>query len=130
MLRKNRPAFAIGGEPLAKIRGHDMELYLHVERPCSPMLRRLLYPASLETRKEIVKLINELLDMDVMRNMGHNDMVEIITPVHISWHDCKYRLCEDFKALTNYKETDRYPISRIPDSLDKLAKAIYIAKMD
>ncbi|MBW0539704.1 hypothetical protein O181_079419 [Austropuccinia psidii MF-1] len=53
MLRKNRPAFAIGEEPLGKIRGHDIELYLDVERPYPPMLRRPPYPASLETRKEI-----------------------------------------------------------------------------
>ncbi|MBW0587278.1 hypothetical protein O181_126993 [Austropuccinia psidii MF-1] len=30
MLRKKRPAFAIGEEPLGKIRGHDIELYLAV----------------------------------------------------------------------------------------------------
>ncbi|MBW0536031.1 hypothetical protein O181_075746 [Austropuccinia psidii MF-1] len=33
MLRKNRPEFAIGEEPLGKIKGHDVELYLDVERP-------------------------------------------------------------------------------------------------
>ncbi|MBW0487773.1 hypothetical protein O181_027488 [Austropuccinia psidii MF-1] len=33
MQRKNRPAFAIGEEPLGKIRGHDIESYLDVERP-------------------------------------------------------------------------------------------------
>ncbi|MBW0519268.1 hypothetical protein O181_058983 [Austropuccinia psidii MF-1] len=32
MLGKNRPAFAIGEEPLGKIRGHDIEIYLDVER--------------------------------------------------------------------------------------------------
>ncbi|MBW0474263.1 hypothetical protein O181_013978 [Austropuccinia psidii MF-1] len=63
MLRNNRPAFAIGEEPLGKIRGHDIELYLDVERPYPPMRRRLPYPASLETRKEIEKHINELLDI-------------------------------------------------------------------
>ncbi|MBW0502249.1 hypothetical protein O181_041964 [Austropuccinia psidii MF-1] len=30
MLRKNRPAFSIGEEPLNKIKGHDIELYLDV----------------------------------------------------------------------------------------------------
>ncbi|MBW0483349.1 hypothetical protein O181_023064 [Austropuccinia psidii MF-1] len=40
MLRKNRPAFAICKGPLGKIRGHDIELYLYVERPYQPMLRR------------------------------------------------------------------------------------------
>ncbi|MBW0476871.1 hypothetical protein O181_016586 [Austropuccinia psidii MF-1] len=53
MLRKNRPSFAIGEEPLGKIKGHDIELYLDVERPSPPMLRRPPYPASLEIRKEI-----------------------------------------------------------------------------
>ncbi|MBW0540967.1 hypothetical protein O181_080682, partial [Austropuccinia psidii MF-1] len=53
MLRKNRPAFAIGEEPLGKIKGHDIELYLDLERPHPPMLRRPSYPSSLETRKEI-----------------------------------------------------------------------------
>ncbi|MBW0483040.1 hypothetical protein O181_022755 [Austropuccinia psidii MF-1] len=53
ILRKNRPAFAIGEEPLGKIRGHDMGLYLDMERPYSPMLRRPPYPESLKTGKEI-----------------------------------------------------------------------------
>ncbi|MBW0464723.1 hypothetical protein O181_004438 [Austropuccinia psidii MF-1] len=72
MLRKNRPVFSIGEEPLGKIRGHDIDLYLDVERPYPPILRRPPYPASLETRKEIEKHINELLDMDIIRKIGHN----------------------------------------------------------
>ncbi|MBW0561316.1 hypothetical protein O181_101031 [Austropuccinia psidii MF-1] len=55
MLRKNRPPFAIGEEPLGKIKGHDIELYLDVERPYPPMLRRPPHLASLETRKQIKK---------------------------------------------------------------------------
>ncbi|MBW0521284.1 hypothetical protein O181_060999 [Austropuccinia psidii MF-1] len=51
MLRKKRQAFAIGEEPLGKINSHDIELYLDVERPYPPMLRRPPYPAIRETRK-------------------------------------------------------------------------------
>ncbi|MBW0577681.1 hypothetical protein O181_117396 [Austropuccinia psidii MF-1] len=58
MLRNNRPAFAIGEEPLGKIGGHDIELYLDVERPYPHMLRIPPYPESLETRKGIEKHIN------------------------------------------------------------------------
>ncbi|MBW0471345.1 hypothetical protein O181_011060 [Austropuccinia psidii MF-1] len=47
---ENRPEFAIGEEPLGKIRGHDIELYLDVERPYPPMLRRHPYSESLETK--------------------------------------------------------------------------------
>ncbi|MBW0539794.1 hypothetical protein O181_079509 [Austropuccinia psidii MF-1] len=120
MLRKNRPAFAIGGEPLGKIKGHDIEPDLHVERPYPPMLKRPPYPGSLATRKEIEKHINELLEMDVIRKIGHNEIVEITTPILITWNDGKSRLCGDFRALNNYTKADRYPIPRIPHAWDKL----------
>ncbi|MBW0585001.1 hypothetical protein O181_124716, partial [Austropuccinia psidii MF-1] len=121
MLRKNRPAFEIGEERLGKIKGHDIELYLDVEKP---------YPASLETRREIEKHINELLDMVVIRKIGDNEIVEITTPALITSHDGKSRLCGDCRDLHNYTKADRYPIPRIPHALDKLAKAKYITKMD
>ncbi|MBW0528137.1 hypothetical protein O181_067852 [Austropuccinia psidii MF-1] len=130
MLRKNRPAFAIGEETLGNIKCHDIELYLDVERPDPPMLRRPPYPVNLETRKEIEKHISELLDMDVIRNIGHNEIVKITTPVMFPWNDGKSMLCGDFRALNNYTKADRYPIPRITNSLDKLAKAKYITKMD
>ncbi|MBW0588238.1 hypothetical protein O181_127953 [Austropuccinia psidii MF-1] len=84
ILRKNRPAFSIGEETSGKIRGPDIELYLDAERPYPPMLRRPPYPASLETRKEIEKHINGLLDMEVIRKIGPNEIVEITTPVLIT----------------------------------------------
>ncbi|MBW0519213.1 hypothetical protein O181_058928 [Austropuccinia psidii MF-1] len=130
MLRKNRPAFAIGEEPLGKIRGHDIELYPDVERPYSPILRRPPYPENLETRKEIEKHINELLDMDVIRKIGHNEIVEITTIVLITWNHGRSRLCGYFRALNNYTKANRYPIHSIPHALDKLAKARYITKID
>ncbi|MBW0497869.1 hypothetical protein O181_037584 [Austropuccinia psidii MF-1] len=74
--------------------------------------------------------INELLDMDVIRKIGLNEVVEILTPVLITWHDGKSRLCGDFRSLYNYPKAERYPIPRIPHSLDKLAKAKYITKID
>ncbi|MBW0552940.1 hypothetical protein O181_092655 [Austropuccinia psidii MF-1] len=130
MLRKNRPAFAIGEETLGKIRGHDIQLYLDVERPYPPMTTRPAYPDIKETRKEIEKHINELLDMDGIRKIGHNEIVEITTPVRINWHDGKSRLCEDVRVLDNSRKADRYPLPRIHHALDKLAKAKYIRKMD
>ncbi|MBW0491468.1 hypothetical protein O181_031183 [Austropuccinia psidii MF-1] len=101
MLRKNRPAFEIGEEPLGKTSGYDIEIYLDVERPYTPMLRRPPFPESLETRREIEKHINQLLDMDVIRKIRHNGIVEITTPVLITWHDGKSRLCGDFRDLNN-----------------------------
>ncbi|MBW0545309.1 hypothetical protein O181_085024 [Austropuccinia psidii MF-1] len=101
ILRKIRPVFSIGEGPLGKIRGHDIEFYLDVERTYSPILRGPPYPASLETRKETERHINELLDMNFIRNIGHNEILEITTPVLITWHDGKSRLFGDFRALNN-----------------------------
>ncbi|MBW0463898.1 hypothetical protein O181_003613 [Austropuccinia psidii MF-1] len=130
ILRKNRPAFAIGEEPLGKIRRHDIELYLDLEIPYPPILRRPPYPEILEARKEIEKHINELLNMVFIRKIGHYEIVKITTPVLIPWNDGKSRLCGDCRALKNYTKADRYPIPRIPHALDKLEKARYITKMD
>ncbi|MBW0462435.1 hypothetical protein O181_002150 [Austropuccinia psidii MF-1] len=130
MLRKNRPVFAIGEEQSGKIRDHYIELYLDVEIPYPPMLRRPPYPQSMETRKEIEKHINELLEMDVIRKIRPNEIVKITTPVLITLNYGKYRLCGDFRALNNYKKADRYPIPRIHHALDKLEKVKYITKMD
>ncbi|MBW0472239.1 hypothetical protein O181_011954 [Austropuccinia psidii MF-1] len=67
--------------------------------------------------------------MDVIRRIGHNKIVESITPVLSNWHYGKSRLCGDFRALNNYTKADRYLIPRIPHALDKLEKARYITKM-
>ncbi|MBW0543655.1 hypothetical protein O181_083370 [Austropuccinia psidii MF-1] len=74
--------------------------------------------------------MDELLDMDVIRKIGHNEIVEITTPVLITRHDGKSRLFGDFRGLNNYTKAERYPIPRIPHALDKLAKSKYITKMD
>ncbi|MBW0529053.1 hypothetical protein O181_068768 [Austropuccinia psidii MF-1] len=130
VLRKNRPAFPIGEEPLGKIRGHDIELYVDVEKPYPPFLRRPPYRASLETRKEIEKHINELLEMDVIGKIGHNEIAEITIPIPITWNDGKSRLCGDLRGQNNYAKADRYLTPSIPHALDKLEKAKYMTKMD
>ncbi|MBW0506163.1 hypothetical protein O181_045878 [Austropuccinia psidii MF-1] len=123
MLRKNRLAFSIGEERLGKIRYRDIELYLDLKRPYLPMFRRPPYTASLETRKDIEKNINELLEIDVIRKIGHNEIVEITTPFLITWQDGKSRLCGDLRAQNNYTKPDKYPIPRIQHVLEKLEKA-------
>ncbi|MBW0469402.1 hypothetical protein O181_009117 [Austropuccinia psidii MF-1] len=90
-----------------KIRCHDIELYLDVERPYPPMRRRPPYPRSLEARKEIEKHNNELLEMDVFRKIEHNQIVEITTPVLIRCNDGKSRLGGDLRELSNYTNVDR-----------------------
>ncbi|MBW0470819.1 hypothetical protein O181_010534 [Austropuccinia psidii MF-1] len=94
------------------------------------MPRRRTYPAILETRRGVEKYINELLKMNVIRKIGHNEIVKVSIPVLITWHDGKYRLCGDFRVLNNYIKADRSPIPRTPHELAKLEKAKYITEMD
>ncbi|MBW0461741.1 hypothetical protein O181_001456 [Austropuccinia psidii MF-1] len=94
------------------------------------MLRLPSYPESLETRKEICKPVNEVPDMDSIKNIGHNKIVEVTSPVLITWHYGKYRFFGDFRALNDYAKDDRYPIPSIPHSLDNLAKSKYITKIN
>ncbi|MBW0563593.1 hypothetical protein O181_103308 [Austropuccinia psidii MF-1] len=68
--------------------------------------------------------------MNVIRKIGHNEIVEITTPVLITWHDGKSRLCGDSITLNSYTKADRYPMPRIPHALDKIAKVKYIIKPD
>ncbi|MBW0482361.1 hypothetical protein O181_022076 [Austropuccinia psidii MF-1] len=77
-----------------------MELYLDLERTYPPILRRPTYPKILEARKVIEKHVNKLLDIDIIRKIWHNEIVELTTPFLRNLHH------------------------------DKLEKAKYITKMD
>ncbi|MBW0483873.1 hypothetical protein O181_023588 [Austropuccinia psidii MF-1] len=103
---------------------------MDVKRPYTHILKRLPYPTRVKIRKEIRKHINELLDMDIIRKIEPNEIVEITIPVLITCHYGKSRFCGDFRALNNYTKADSYPIPRIPQALDEPAKAKYITKMD
>ncbi|MBW0478291.1 hypothetical protein O181_018006 [Austropuccinia psidii MF-1] len=70
-----------------------------------------------------LKNVNELLDRDDIRKIGHNEIWELTTTVLITWHDGKSRLCGYCIALNNYTKADSYPIPRIPHSIEKLEKA-------
>ncbi|MBW0472385.1 hypothetical protein O181_012100 [Austropuccinia psidii MF-1] len=96
---------------------------MDVERPYPPILRGPPYPESLETRKEIEKYVNKILDMDFIRKIGHIQIVEVATSFLITWYDGKFRFFRDFRALKKYIKSDRCPIPRIPHALDKLEKS-------
>ena len=57
-------------------------------------------------------------------------MVEITTPVIIAWHNGKSRMVGDFRALNSYTASDRYPIPKISETLNNLAKAKFLTSMD
>ncbi|MBW0546154.1 hypothetical protein O181_085869 [Austropuccinia psidii MF-1] len=71
-------AFASDDEPLGAIKVHE------VERPYPSLLRRPAYPASPRAREAWEIHINELMKLAALRKVGHNEEVEVTTPVIIT----------------------------------------------
>ncbi|MBW0569608.1 hypothetical protein O181_109323 [Austropuccinia psidii MF-1] len=70
------------------------------------------------------------MDLRVLRKVGHNEQVEVTTPVSITWHNVKSRMVGEFRALRTYTIPDRYPIPRIHETLTYLSHANLITAMD
>ncbi|MBW0512126.1 hypothetical protein O181_051841 [Austropuccinia psidii MF-1] len=107
---------------LGKIIGHEVDIILNIERPYPPLLRRPAYPESPESREALEIHIKELLDIGVIRKVGHNEEVEITTPVMVAWHNGKYRMVGEFRAMNTYTVPDRYPIPKMKISLTQISK--------
>ncbi|MBW0550122.1 hypothetical protein O181_089837 [Austropuccinia psidii MF-1] len=86
ILFKYKNAFATDKEPLGAIIGHGLDIILHVKKPYPPLLRRTAYPASPRARAALEVHIKEIIGLGVLRKLGHNEQVEVTTPVIITWH--------------------------------------------
>ncbi|MBW0478912.1 hypothetical protein O181_018627 [Austropuccinia psidii MF-1] len=68
-------AFASDNKPLGGIKGYEPDMTLNIDRPCPPVLRRPAYPASPRAREALEKHIQELIQLSVLRKVGHNEEV-------------------------------------------------------
>ncbi|MBW0511841.1 hypothetical protein O181_051556 [Austropuccinia psidii MF-1] len=130
LLSDHRGAFASEKEPLRAIIGHEVDIILNIERSYPPLLRRRAYPVSPKSREALETHIKKLLDLGVIRKVGHIEEVEITTPVIVAWHNEKYRMVGNFTSLNTYTVPDRYPIPKIQIALTQISQAFYIATMD
>ncbi|MBW0541224.1 hypothetical protein O181_080939 [Austropuccinia psidii MF-1] len=133
LLFKYKNAFETDKEPLGPIIGHEVDIIFNVENPYPPLLRRPAYPAGPRAREALEAQIKELIDLGVLRKVGHNEEVEVTTPVIITWNNGKSRMVGDFRALNTYTIPERDPIPRIQETLmqlsqTKLIKAMYDIK--
>ncbi|MBW0533706.1 hypothetical protein O181_073421 [Austropuccinia psidii MF-1] len=130
VLYTHKNAFASDNEQLGAIKENELDITLNIERPYPPVLGRPDYPASPRAREALEKHIQELIQLGVLRKLGHNEEVEVTTTVIISWNNDKSRMVGDFRALNTYTVPDRYPIPRIQETLTQLSRAKYITSMD
>ncbi|MBW0549566.1 hypothetical protein O181_089281 [Austropuccinia psidii MF-1] len=61
------------------MKGHEVDITLNIDRPYPPVLRRSAYPASPRARGPLGKNIQELIELGVLRKVGHNEEVEVTT---------------------------------------------------
>ncbi|MBW0532236.1 hypothetical protein O181_071951 [Austropuccinia psidii MF-1] len=123
-------SFALDNEPLGPIKGNEVDISLNIYRPYPPVLRRPADPASPRAREALEKYIQKLIQLGVLRKLGHNEEAEVKTPVIISWNNNESRMVGDFRALNTYTVPDRYPIPRNQETLTQLSKSKYITLMD
>ncbi|MBW0533920.1 hypothetical protein O181_073635 [Austropuccinia psidii MF-1] len=88
-------------EHLGKIVKHEVEIILNIERPYPPLLRRPAIQAIPKSREALEIHIKEILDLGVIRKVGHNEEVEITTPVIV-----------------------------VPNAPTQISQAVYISTMD
>ncbi|MBW0485309.1 hypothetical protein O181_025024 [Austropuccinia psidii MF-1] len=130
LLYDHKEAFSSDEEPLEPIVGDEVDIILNIERPYPPLLEKPAYPASPQSRESLEIHIKELLELRVIRKLGHNEEVEITTPVIVEWHNGKYRMVGEFRALNTYTVPDRYPMRKIQISLTQISQEVYISTMD
>ncbi|MBW0521453.1 hypothetical protein O181_061168 [Austropuccinia psidii MF-1] len=130
VLYRYNNAFACDNEPLGAIKGNVVDITLNIERLYPPVLRRPAYQASPRAIEALEKHIQELIQLGLLRKVGHKEEVEVTTHVIIAWHNDKSRMVGEFRALNTHTVSDRYPIPRIQETLTKLSKAKYITSMD
>ncbi|MBW0539633.1 hypothetical protein O181_079348 [Austropuccinia psidii MF-1] len=101
---------------------HEVDIILNNERPYPPLLRRPAYPESPKSRESMEIHIKELLELGVIRKVGHNAEVKRTTPVIVAWHHGKSRMVGDFSTLNTYTVPDSYPIPKIQIPLVRYLK--------
>ncbi|MBW0502828.1 hypothetical protein O181_042543 [Austropuccinia psidii MF-1] len=70
------------------------------------------------------------MKLGVLSKVGHNEQVEVTTPIFINWNNGKSRMVGDFKALNTYTIYDRYSIRSIHETSAQSSEAKSITAMD
>ncbi|MBW0589945.1 hypothetical protein O181_129660 [Austropuccinia psidii MF-1] len=126
LLLKYKNAFETDKEPLGANIGNEVGTILNLEKPYPPLIGRPANPASPIAKEALKVHLKELMDLGLLRNIGHNEQGEVTKPVIITCHNGKLRMAGDFRALNTYTIPDRYQIPRIHETLTQLSQATFI----
>ncbi|MBW0502468.1 hypothetical protein O181_042183 [Austropuccinia psidii MF-1] len=74
---------------LGAIIGHEVDIILNVENLYPTLLRRTAYPDSPRAREALEVHIKELMELGILRKLGHNEQVELTAPVILNWNNGK-----------------------------------------
>ncbi|MBW0461339.1 hypothetical protein O181_001054 [Austropuccinia psidii MF-1] len=80
-------AFYSDNEPSGAIRRHEVDITPNIDRPYPLVLRRPAYPEILRASETLGKHIQELIQIGVLRKLGHNEEVKVKNPVIIAWRN-------------------------------------------
>lgn len=100
---------------------------LHIRLSDETPIVRWPYRLAAAEREVVKQIIVELL--------GNNIISECESPYAspitlVKKKNGQHRMCVDFRALNNITVKDRYPIPRIDDQIDALAKAKWFCSLD
>ncbi|MBW0563856.1 hypothetical protein O181_103571, partial [Austropuccinia psidii MF-1] len=123
-------AFSSDNEPLGAIKGNEVDITLDIDRSYPPVLKIPAYPASPRAREALEKHIQDLIQLGVLRKVGHNEELEVTKPVIIAWNNDNSRMVGDLRALNNYTFPDRDPVPRVQETLTQFYKDKYITSID
>ncbi|MBW0511979.1 hypothetical protein O181_051694, partial [Austropuccinia psidii MF-1] len=87
LLFKYKNSFATDKETLGATIGNEVHIILDVENPYQPLLRGPAYPASPRAREAFEVHVKKLMELGLLRRVGHNGQVEVTTPVIINWNN-------------------------------------------
>ncbi|MBW0518812.1 hypothetical protein O181_058527 [Austropuccinia psidii MF-1] len=127
LLFKYKNSFETDKEPLGATIGHEVDIILNVEKPYPTLLGR---PASPRPREALEVHIKELMNLGELRKVGHNEHIEVTTPIIATWHNGKSRMVGDFRALNTYTIPDRYTIPRVHETLKQFSQDKFVTAMD
>ncbi|MBW0503463.1 hypothetical protein O181_043178 [Austropuccinia psidii MF-1] len=81
--------FVSDHEPLGDFKGHEVYMNLNIDRPYPPVRGRPAYQEIRRAGEALEKQIQELIQLGVLRKVGHNEEAEVKTSFFIFWQNYK-----------------------------------------